>query len=583
MINILWPTGKEVDIVDFSSCINDLELGELSSLMFQGKRASETISYLTNLVTGNQKVLKFRQDCIGEMIDKPEFVQIFEQTLIYIEEIKICTKGIHENAEGLTNHSGINGFKETFDKLEKLFGSKSNLIDENDLDNYYGQLFRASLFLYRLAQAYTQLISYMKRKLDEYHIESDAISGMKRWIDCVYEQDDVYSSELLLKEISEEWANIEAFSIDVLLDHSMNIVGVELLSVEPKSYSKEGALSLRNGEEWDGLAHLMEFPQGGSVTRFQECLITALGTSLRTKLVKLRDRVLRIPCREAKALIALGDQLPFYISAARFAMRLKACHAAVCCPMSAELCYQKAIGAYPVSVLLIQGKQTVSNDYNVYGDGSIHFITGANSSGKTTALITIGQLQWLYQLGWWLPCESAAMCPVDGFYTLFASGESEDVSDSRMGLEAQKLELILSKITENSLVLMNEPMTSTSAGEGIQICLRILTDFAKRGASCVIVTHYNEMYQMLMNQFREKRISKSVLSYVMEIAQTNSGIKYLYRLSPKDPGRSSYSSEIISNAGLKLEDMLYTLQASGLNVCPDAAVWAELHDNKENC
>ena len=80
-----------------------------------------------------------------------------------------------------------------------------------------------------------------------------------------------------------------------------------------------------------------------------------------------------------------------------------------------------------------------------------------------------GQLQFLFQLGFWLPCLSAQAAPSDGIYTLFSSGEDDTASESRMALEAIRLSSLEKLITAKSLVLFNEPMTSTGAAEGVSI------------------------------------------------------------------------------------------------------------------
>lgn len=238
-------------------------------------------------------------------------------------------------------------------------------------------------------------------------------------------------------------------------------------------------------------------------------------------------------------------------------------------------------GAYPVALVLLHEKTPAANDVYLPAGGTVNFITGANSSGKTTWLITAGQLQWLYQLGCHLPCKTAKMTPVDGLYTLFASGESLSGEDSRMGMEAIKLSSFRDKLTEKSLVLLNEPMTSTNAQEGVEICMDLLYELIERKVSAMMVTHYNEIYNILHTRLVRKHWESRLESYVMEIDRENGVTSYPFRLRKRLPDRSSHAEDIVRKVGVTLEDMLHSFQQAGLPVNPDAPAWKYLHCEEE--
>ena len=580
-ISILWPGEKHTGAVDFSGCVEDLQLGELSSLIFSGRPGAEALQFAVGLVTGDPAVIAYRQKCISDLLEDPTIIDAFAQAQELLEEMRHAVAGIRENAEGFTSGGVMNGFKETLEKLERLFGTKSNMIEESDLDNYYGQLFRATIFSYRLSRAYVHLLTMLRERLTAENCRCEALKGLKAWVEALCAQDAVDNSVKILEEIAAVWKGVGAFSVDVLVDRSFNIIGMELSSIQPEAYARNGVVSGRIGEDFSGIGNLTDFPLGGTTARFQECVITELGSALRNELVKLRNAVSGIPVTGVRALLELGEELSYYTGTARFCQRLKARGGAVACPEVSGDCFMKVEGAYPVALLLLHEEHPAANDILLPQGGTINFITGANSSGKTTWLITAGQLQWLYQLGCHLPCRRAAMAPVDGLYTLFASGESVTGEDSRMGMEAIKLAQFRDKLTPKSMILLNEPMTSTNAGEGIEICMDLLYELIEKGVSGMMVSHYNEIYAMLRQRLGAQGLQKRLSSYVMEIDQENGVTRYPYRLRQRTPDRSSHADEIVRQVGVTLGDMLRSFAAAGLDVRPEADAWGMLHPAEE--
>lgn len=580
-ISILWPGEKNVGAVDFTTCTEDLQLTELSSILFPGRTSAEALGFASKLTTCHRSTISYRQDCISDLLRTPEVIDAFEQAQTLLSQMRLFVAGIRENAEGFTSGGVMNGFKETLEKLERLFGSKSNMIEEEDLDNYYGQLFRATIFSYRLGKAYVKLLTLFREKLTEEACRSEALNRLRSWVLNLCRQDKVDESIQVLKEIATVWQGAKGFSVDILVDRGFHVLGMEFSSIKPEGYARPGVINAMAGEEYDGISGLTDFPLGGATARFQELLVTELGSAMRNELLGLRSAVSNIPVSGVKDLLSLDEELSFYTGTARFCEKLRNHGAAVCCPTISGECFIDAESAYPVSLLLLHEEQPAVNDIRLPRGGTVNFITGANSSGKTTWLITAGQLQWLYQLGCHLPCKKAAMTPVDGLYTLFASGESLTGEDSRMGMEAIKLAGFQDKLTKNSMVLLNEPMTSTNAGEGIEICMDLLYELIETGVSAMMVSHYNEIYSMLSTRLESLHLADRLRSYVMEIDQEDGCIRYPYRLQQRSPDRSSHADEIVKKVGITLQNMLEVFASTGLDVHPLDAAWTQLHSLSE--
>lgn len=580
-ISILWPGDKNIGAVDFTTCTEDLQLTELASLLFPGRTSAEALSFASRLTTCHPETLRYRQDCISDLLRTPAITSAFEQGLELLAEMRQAVTGIRENAEGFTSGGVMNGFKETLEKLERLFGSKSNMIEEEDLDNYYGQLFRATIFSYRLSKAYVALLTLFRETLTEDACRSDAMKQLRSWILTLCREEKVDESIKVLQEIAAVWQGAKGFSVDILVDRGFHVLGMELSSIKPQGYARPGVVTAMAGEDFDGISGLTDFPLGGATARFQELLVTELGSAMRNELFKLRSAVSNIPVSGVKALLSMDEEFSFYTGTARFCEKLLAHGAAVTCPTVSETCFMDVEGAYPVSLLLLHEARPAANDIRLPMGGTVNFITGANSSGKTTWLIAAGQLQWLYQLGCHLPCKRAAMGPTDGLFTLFASGESITGEDSRMGMEAIKLAGFRDKLTKHSMVLLNEPMTSTNAGEGIEICMDLLYELIETGVSAMMVSHYNEIYSMLRQRLTTEPLREKLCSFVMEIDQADGTIHYPYRLRQRSPDRSSHADEIVKKVGVTLQNMLEVFASAGLDVRPGNVAWSQLHSTGE--
>lgn len=577
-ISILWPKGPAAMSDGFRDCADDLELGRLCSLIFTAMPMAEALDYAMGLLTQDQEVISARHAVIQDLVDHPQLIDDLERVTAIISDIRFYSAGVRDNVKGLTGGDVVfDSMKNFIDGLEKLLSKNSgSMFDDQEPNNYYAQFLRATIFTYHNIKAYHQALSILKDALETHECQSRGLKDLKAWVEETWEADKLDHTAKKLAEVDSWWTGIASFAVDAGISANMDLQSFEISEINSTPYSKTGMLDRGAEGGYDGLTTLFNMPQGGSTVLYQEYLLSELGISAKSELAKLRSAVIGLPLNGRIQLMELGEELPFLTASARLALNLRSKGMPVCRPEFSAGPVQDVKGAYMVELALV-GDQAVANDIFLGDQGAANIITGANSSGKTTYIITAGQLQWLFQLGCHLPAESASLRPVDAVYTLFAAGESETGEDSRMGLEVIRIGEFKKKMTSRSMVLLNEPMTSTSAAEGIEICIDLLGDLMRAGVPSMMVTHYNEIYTLSLERFAAEGLDKKIKSYVMTIDQSGDAVTYTYKLRQSPPGRSSHAYAVISKLGVTLEAMLAAMSGAGLDMRPDDPAWNRLH------
>ena len=566
---LLRPGGERRGSLDVSLAAEDLELTRLSQLLFPGLGGAEALEFAAGLLTDDAETIRLRQEVLLDLLDHPELREALEQLRGILEELEACDRGVRENLTGLKVSrldAAVDGLKKAVLKLEKNLSQQgADILEESAADNRYAQLLRFTHFRRRLTALYVRAIGLLRSSTRGAAFSSAPLRALGAWAEECWQIDRIAETEKTLDALDAEWKGVAAFAVDVCLDARRNIVGLEMAEVREEAYARAGMLEAPGaGEARSGVTSLIQFPQTGTGTLFQEYLLSEVGYEVRGRLTKLRESLTKLPVSGITELLTLRDALRFYTGAAAFAEKLRSRGAPLCAPALTE----EAAFRFREAMLPEQsctGALPVPNDLRLSKGGCI-LMTGPNSSGKTCCLIMAGQLIFLGQLGCLLPAREAEFSPRDRLLTLFAAGESETGEDSRMGLEVLRLRLLQERMTRRSIFFFNEPMTSTSAAEGGQICVDLLSDLAGKGIPSLLVTHFNHIWPQLRARFEALGAAEGLQSLVMTAEETPAGLHYLYRLKEAPPPPSSHARAVVAAKGVTLEAMVRALDARGLDM-----------------
>ncbi len=120
-------------------------------------------------------------------------------------------------------------------------------------------------------------------------------------------------------------------------------------------------------------------------------------------------------------------------------------------------------------------------------------ITGPNQGEKTTFSRTIGQLHYLANIGCAVPSLKAKLFLFDQIFIHFEKEERTEDHRSKLENDLLKTCHILYASKENSILIMNETLSSTTLQDAVYLSEEFMKKIVLLDAICVWVTFIDEL------------------------------------------------------------------------------------------
>jgi DNA mismatch repair protein MutS len=560
-LSLLWPPDFDRSTIKRSrlgdNCVNDLDLESLFIALSSDYCHPQDVRAILLNLCGEPAVIRYRQDIIEDLLAVPGLATRFEA---YLPTVASLDQYRYSASPGQT-------------PLHEVIWRIGQL-----------EAYVAAI------QGLNSVFAATGAKL-----RSEALQQLQTLAAQIKHDETFQNLEAELPDLLAKVRSIASVTIGVNLDDHLRPVQATLLTVNNRKF--RGASSSlfdvlfgrsAEREEWEGIAQLHSVPQVSSSRQktpgvdFSNPLMYPLFRDLSNILKQISRPVASVLRRYIAVNIQflghLRIELGFYLGAAALIQRLQAYGLPVCRPELApkDERFSEVDAIYNVQLALrtIEKAQDngvvqtiVTNDITFGPEGRIFVLTGPNQGGKTTYTQAMGTAHILAQAGLYVPGSRARLSPVDGIYTHFPAEERPDMDAGRLGEEAKRLNDIFAHATRYSLVLLNESLSSTSAGESLYLARDIVRVLRLLGVRAVYATHLHELATDVANLNAETPGDSPIISLVSLVdsnGRQGQDVRQTYKIVPGPPMGRSYAREIASRYGISYDQLTQMLVERGV-------------------
>ena len=396
-------------------------------------------------------------------------------------------------------------------------------------------------------------------------VKSEAFS---RLCDFVYElTESEYYKELnqKLSALADRVHEVKSITIGVNLDREMRPESAAVISVNSEKF-KSGRildkilrLSFKN-DAFTSIAPLSPFGKGQSENK-QEALngafYSAIEEVFRSSVKGWRNIVADYVIENTDFLLKLLPEIEFVSRAAELLTKLSTREG--CGIVYPEIAPREekafeAKGLYNPRVALAIDDEIVANDFAFDDEARIYVLTGPNRGGKSVITVAVGGAQAMFQLGLPVAAGSARMSTVSGIFTHFPEGADDTIDKGRLGEECARLREIFDATDTDSMILLDESLSSTGAYEASYIASEILTAFAVMRCRGIFSTHLHELASSVP-EINARSVENGGVRIDTLVAGIEEG-KRSFKIHRMRPDGKSYARDIADKYGLSFENLM---------------------------
>ena len=525
-ISLLYPSEASHDfhsnrdnLPNISDDVCDeLGLGEIFDL----KNSS-----LTDFFTSSEEVIRYRQAAIADVIEHDEIRATLSKAQPILDDIQELRR--------LDSESASSG------------------------DSYLYSITEIELYVSCIEALHEGFLPIRDK------LRSEAFRNLSDFIFELCSSDYYRELNEKLESLAERVHEVKSITVGVNLDSQLrpDSAGVISINSEPfksgKMLDKILRLSFKN-DAFTCIAELSPFGKGQSENK-KEALIGAFNGAIeevfKSSVKGWRAIVGEYVLDNTDFLLKMLPEIEFVLRSAELMRKLRS-HpgCTICMPkiMPPQDKAFSAVGIYNPRVALAIEETIVTNDFTFDENAGIYVLTGPNRGGKSVITVAVGASQALMQLGLPVPATEAAISPVDAIFTHFPEGADDTIDKGRLGEECARLKEIFDAVTPDSMILLDESLSSTGAYEATYIASEILTGFAVLRCRGIFSTHLHELAASVA-EINERSVSDGGVRIDTLVAGMEEGERS-FKIHRMKPDGRSYARDIADKYGLSFDNLM---------------------------
>lgn len=395
-------------------------------------------------------------------------------------------------------------------------------------------------------------------------VESRAARALCRRIAELSESDYYRELNEHLSALSSRIREVRSVTIGVNLDARLRPAEAGVISVNAQPFKSGRVLdkilrmSFRN-DSFTCIADLLPYDKNQPENRrdaLQYAFCSALNDVFRSSVKGWRRIVGEYVLENTDFLLRILPEIEFLSRSAALLRSLSDRGCPLCTPTLLPV-RDKAMharGLYNPDVALQVSGPMVENDFDFDENGRIYILTGPNRGGKSVITCAVGLAQAMAQLGLPCPAREMALSPVDGIFTHFPDEAETTIDRGRLGEECLRLREIFAAMTEDSLILLDESLSSTGAYEAAYIAEEVLSAFGAARVRAIFSTHLHEVAAALASINEQSHAHGGVTVDTLVAGMEEGERSFLIRR--KKPDGKSYARDIADQYGLSFDEMV---------------------------
>jgi len=419
----------------------------------------------------------------------------------------------------------------------------------------------SSVYTISEIELYISLIEFLYNFFNKYSFDSEGLISLKESVDKIKNSEDFkYLSENLIK-VRSTLNNIKSMTIGVNLDTNLRPIEAGVVSINENSFRSGNILDriLSADIKNDGFRCLTPLtPIKKALPPERKRLIDmafyfAIEDLIKKSLKDWKPFIRKYVFDNSSDFFNVIGDFHFYLYFIRYFNECKSKKLNLCFPdiSDDDVCYKDL---YNVKLSeKVKSNEIVHSDLTFDENGKIYILTGPNQGGKSIFLRAVGINQALFQLGLMVHAKHARLKISNNILTYFTKHTGDNIGFGHLGEECNAISNLLKHASTNTMILFDEPFSSTSLKDGLYILGEVVAALLDIDAYGIVITHIHETFDYLKSR---SDIKTAKIDSLLALMRDTASGQRSYEVKREVPKGESYAIDIAKKYGIERKNIV---------------------------